>query len=96
MARAATAMMKIRLIVAGRMLTATPDDNPAARDCVGRLLLTIVQKDYARTEKHACLAGKPTDEDAPAGIARSVGDITTPHPGEILRCSRRIFATRKA
>jgi len=69
-------VMKIRLTVDGRAVTATLVDNPTVRDFVSLLPLTLTLKDYAGTEKIAYLSRKLTEEGAPAGIDPSVGDLT--------------------
>lgn len=73
---AETSTMKIRLLVDGITLTATLDDNQTSRDFLSMLPLTLTLEDYAGTEKIAYLSRKLSEEDAPAGIDPSVGDIT--------------------
>ena len=68
--------MKIRLTVEGRSVTATLIDSPTARDFLKLLPLTLKLNDYAGTEKVAYLTRKLSEEDAPAGVDPSVGDIT--------------------
>lgn len=67
--------MKIRLTINGKSMTATLDDNPAARDFLALLPITLKLEDYASTEKVAYLPRKLTTQDAPAGIDPDVGDI---------------------
>lgn len=68
--------MKIRFEVEGAPLTATLDDNAAARDFVSLLPLTLTLEDYAATEKVSDLPRKLSTAGAPAGTAASAGDIT--------------------
>lgn len=68
--------MDIRLTINGQLLTATLEDNAAARDFLGLLPLTLELVDYAATEKIAQLPGKLSTAGTPAGITPAVGDIT--------------------
>jgi hypothetical protein len=68
--------MKIRMDVEGTEVTATLDDNAAARDFVSLLPLTLTLKDYAETEKVSDLPKRLSTEGAPSGTDPSVGDIT--------------------
>ena len=95
LAQSETTVMKIRLTVAGRTLTAALDDNPTARDFVSLLPLTIVLEDYAGTEKIAYLSRKLTTEGAPAGVDPSVGDITYYAPWGNLALFYRDFGYAK-
>ena len=67
--------MKIRLTINGKSMTATLDDNPAARDFLALLPITLKLEDYASTEKVAYLPRKLSTQGAPAGIDPDVGDI---------------------
>lgn len=67
--------MKIRMDVEGTEVTATLDDNAAARDFVSLLPLTLTLKDYAETEKVSDLPKRLSTEGAPPGADPSVGDI---------------------
>lgn len=71
-----TSTMKIRLLVDGRTLTATLDDNPTSRDFLSLLPLTLKLEDYAGTEKIADLPRKLSEEGVPSGFDPDVGDIT--------------------
>jgi len=51
-------------------------DNPTTRDLLGRLPLTLVLSDHARTEKVAYLPQDLSTEGAPSGFDPSVGDVT--------------------
>lgn len=68
--------MKIRLIVNGKIISATLADNASARDFLALLPLSLMLKDYASTEKISDLPKKLTTQGAPAGIDPEVGDIT--------------------
>jgi hypothetical protein len=68
--------MNISLTINGQVLSATLEDNAAARDFLGLLPLTLDLEDYASTEKIAQLPKKLSTAGAPAGITPSVGDIT--------------------
>ena len=67
--------MKIRLTINGKSMTATLDDNPAARDFLALLPITLKLEDYASTEKVAYLPRRLSTQGAPAGIDPDVGDI---------------------
>jgi len=71
-----TSVMKIRLTVNGRSMTATLIDSPTTRDFLSLLPLTLTLEDYAGTEKIAYLPRRLTQQGAPAGADPSVGDIT--------------------
>lgn len=73
---AEASVMKIRLTVNGRSMTATLIDNPTSRDFLSLLPLTLTLEDYAGTEKIAYLPRKLSEEGAPAGSDPAVGDIT--------------------
>ncbi len=68
--------MNIRLTINSQVLSATLEDNAAARDFLGLLPLTLELEDYASTEKIAQLPKKLTTTGTPAGITPAVGDIT--------------------
>ena len=68
--------MKIRMDVEGTEVTATLDDNAAARDFASLLPLTLTLKDYAETEKVSDLPKRLSTEGAPPGTDPAVGDIT--------------------
>jgi len=69
-------VMKIRMTINGRPVTATMLDNATARDFLSLLPITLKLEDYASTEKIAYPPRKLSTEDAPAGIDPEVGDIT--------------------
>ncbi|CAB3883781.1 MULTISPECIES: cyclophilin-like fold protein [Achromobacter] len=58
------------------MLSATLEDNAAARDFLAQLPLTLDLQDYAATEKIAQLPTKLSTAGASAGMTPSIGDIT--------------------
>lgn len=68
--------MNISLTINGQVLSATLEDNAAARDFLSLLPLTLDLEDYASTEQIAQLPKKLSTAGAPAGITPSVGDIT--------------------
>lgn len=69
-------VMKIRLTLNGKAMTATLLDNATARDFLAMLPLTLTLEDYAQTEKISYLPRKLATAGAPAGSDPSVGDIT--------------------
>ncbi|HBO1017302.1 TPA: hypothetical protein L4E59_005283 [Pseudomonas aeruginosa] len=83
--------MKIRLLIDGQPVSATLDDNAAARDFLAMLPLTLSLSDYAFTEKIADLPQKLSTHDAPAGYAADIGDITYYAPWGNLAIFYRSF-----
>lgn len=71
-----TPAMKIRLTSGTRTTTATLEDNPASRDFLVMLPLTLKLEDYASTEKVANLGAPLSTSGAPGGMDPDVGDIT--------------------
>lgn len=67
--------MKIRMTMAGKIITASLEESDSARDFFAMLPLTLPFEDYAETEKIAYLPGKLTTQTAPEGIDPQVGDI---------------------
>ena len=67
--------MKIRMTMAGKIITASLEESDSARDFFAMLPLTLPLEDYAETEKIAYLPGKLTTQTAPEGIDPQVGDI---------------------
>ena len=67
--------MKIRMTMAGQIITASLEESDSARDFFAMLPLTLPFEDYAETEKIAYLPGKLTTQTAPEGIDPQVGDI---------------------
>lgn len=65
--------MKVHIQLEGRSLTATLDDNAAAREFLALLPLSLTLTDYNSTEKVADLP--ISIQDAPPGIDPDVGDI---------------------
>lgn len=76
MATPRTHPMKIRIKTGEAEITATMQDNAAARDFISLLPLTLTLQDYASTEKISDLPKKLSSDGAPAGIEPRVGDIT--------------------
>lgn len=68
--------VKIRLVIAGEVLTATLADNATARDFAALLPLELTLKDYAQIEKVSDLPRRLTTEGAPKGLDPAVGDLT--------------------
>ncbi len=83
--------MKIGLKFNDRELTATIYDNPAARDFISLLPLTLKLEDYAGTEKISRLPQKLSLKDAPSGSDPSIGDITYYSPWGNLAIFYRDF-----
>lgn len=67
--------MKIRMTMAGKIITASLEESDSARDFFAMLPLTLPFEDYAETEKIAYLPRKLTTQTAPEGIDPQVGDI---------------------
>lgn len=67
--------MKIRMTMAGKIITASLEESDSARDFFAMLPLTLPLEDYAETEKIAYLPRKLTTQTAPEGIDPQVGDI---------------------
>lgn len=68
--------VKIRLVIAGEVLTATLADNATARDFATLLPLELTLKDYAQVEKVSDLPRRLSTEGAPKGLDPAVGDLT--------------------
>jgi hypothetical protein len=68
-------MMKIRVTIDGTAFTGTLSDNPAAKDFLSLLPLTVTLEDYAATEKITYLPRKLDTANSSAGSRPSVGDI---------------------
>jgi len=70
-------VMKIKIsIEGGDVLTATMEDNSAARDFVSLLPITLEMNDFAGTEKAAgSLPKNLSTEDAPQGHKPEAGDL---------------------
>ena len=67
--------MKIRMTMAGKIITASLEESDSARDFFAMLPLTLPLEDYAETEKITYLPGKLTTQNTPKGIDPNVGDI---------------------
>ena len=67
--------MKIRMTMAGKIITASLEESDSARDFFAMLPLTLPLEDYAETETIAYLPRKLTTQTAPEGIDPQVGDI---------------------
>lgn len=84
--------MKVRIQLEGRSLTATLDDNAAAREFLALLPLSLTLTDYNSTEKVADLPKKLSTQNAPAGIDPEVGDLAYYAPWGNLAIFYRDFA----
>lgn len=85
------AMTKIQVIVGGEVLTATLDDNAAARDFAGMLPLELTLSDYHGTEKVADLGRKLDNSGMPRAYEPKAGDITQYRPWDNLAIFYRPF-----
>ncbi|WKZ58854.1 MAG: cyclophilin-like fold protein [Cyclobacteriaceae bacterium] len=68
--------MKLIITIGDKKAEAILYDNPASRDFVSLLPLTLTLDDYAQTEKVATLPKKLSLENAPSGFKAAMGDIT--------------------
>jgi hypothetical protein len=68
--------IQIQFLLNGTAVTARLEDNPATRDFVAMLPMTVTLEDYASTEKIAYLPGKLSTQGAPEGIDPEKGDVT--------------------
>jgi len=73
-------MTRINVIVGGKVMPATLDDTPAARDFASMLPLDLTLSDYHGVEKVADLGRKLDDTGAPRAYAPEAGDITQYRP----------------
>ena len=84
--------MKIKITIDDdTVVTATMENNQAAKDFVALLPLTLTLEDYARTEKIGNLPRRLSTEDAPPGSDPAVGDITYYAPWRNLAIFYRDF-----
>lgn len=67
--------VKIGIALEGTTIAATLDGNPAARDFLSLLPLSVVLEDYAATEKIFYLPRKLTTSGLPDGYEPRAGDI---------------------
>lgn len=67
--------MKLRLYIDQQVVTATLDDNAAARDFAALLPLSLTLKEYAGVERISDLPGKLSVAGSPAGVVPKTGDI---------------------
>ncbi len=88
-------VMKIRLTINGKAMTATLSDNATVRDFVSLLPMTLTLEDYEATEKISYLPRKLSTAGAPAGSDPSVGDITYYAPWGNLAIFYRDFGYSK-
>lgn len=85
------AMTRIQVVVGDEVLTATLDDNSAARDFVGMLPLQLMLSDYHGTEKVADLGRKLDNIGMPRAYTPKAGDITQYRPWGNLAIFYRPF-----
>lgn len=69
-------MTQIHIAVAGKTLTATLNDSPAAQDFLALLPLKLELEDYHGIEKISDLPKKLRRDQSPEGFAARAGDIT--------------------
>ena len=69
-------MTNVVMKIDGAQVTATIDDNAAARDFLAMLPVTLTLEDYNNTEKISDLPGRLSTAGSPQGHDPSVGDIT--------------------
>jgi len=67
--------MKIQIMIDGKPITATLQDNATSRDFLSLLPLTLTLKDHASTEKVSDLPRRLSTAGAPAGADPDVADI---------------------
>ncbi|MEW6688641.1 MAG: cyclophilin-like fold protein [Pseudomonadota bacterium] len=67
--------VKIRLLIDGKVVTATLTDSATAKDFLSLLPMTLTLEDYAATEKISYLPRKLSTAGAPAGVDPDPGDI---------------------
>ncbi|CAD6366115.1 cyclophilin-like fold protein [Shewanella putrefaciens] len=67
--------IKIRIIIASTVLTATLENTDVGRDFVKLLPLELTLADYNGTEKIADLPARLSNKEAPEGYPPKVGDI---------------------
>ena len=68
--------MQIQFALNGKVVTARLEDNPAARDFLAMLPMTVTLEDYISTEKIAYLPGRLSTQGAPDGIEPKKADVT--------------------
>jgi hypothetical protein len=68
--------MKIQIAVQGKIVTATLNDSPTAKDFLSLLPMTTTLEDYMATEKITYLPRKLAKDGAPPGTAAFAGDIS--------------------
>jgi len=67
--------MNIRLWINNKTATATLENNPAVRDFIALLPLSLTMENYAN-ERIAYLPRKLSDKDAPTGSTPKAGDLS--------------------
>jgi hypothetical protein len=84
--------LKIQIVINGKVVIATLDDNPTAKDFYSLLPLKLTLDDYAATEKVAYLPRKLSRDGAPAGARPVIGDIAYYAPWGNLAIFYKDFA----
>lgn len=67
--------MKIKVTINGKVLTATLEDNPTAKDFISLLPITLNLEDYNKTEKISTLPQKLDSKEVPHYPKAVTGDI---------------------
>ena len=68
-------MMKIKITIGNRKITAAMSDNAAARDFISLLPLTLTLTDYNRTEKVSDIPQRLSTAGTPSSYTPVTGDI---------------------
>ena len=84
-------IMKIRITLNGKAITATLSDNATSRDFVSMLPINLTLEDYGETEKIGYLPRKLSTDGAPAGSNPSTGDVAYYAPWGNVAIFRRNF-----
>lgn len=88
--------MNIRLVVDGEPLPAIVEDNPAGRDFLKMLPLTLTLQDYNGTEKIGDLPHRLSTKGAPDGFEPAAGDLAFYAPWGNLALFYRDFSWSRA
>jgi hypothetical protein len=70
------AALRVRLTFNGADAVVNLRDNPTSRDLLSSLPMTLTLSDYGGTETVAALPRRLSTQNAPEGIAPSIGDFT--------------------
>lgn len=88
-------MIRIRVIVGNKVLSAEIEDTPSGRDFAALLPLELSLSDYNTTEKVTDLPSKLDTTDAPASYTPKMGDITYYAPWGNLAIFYKPFRTSR-